>query len=165
MVNKAVSDTGPILHLYEINLLNSLEIFSKVFIPDEVFKELHRNKVTIPNNIEILSIKPEWKDSVKILTNQHNLDLGESQAIALAMQLKADFFITDDLDARNVAKNFNLEVHGTLGIILRSFRDKIIDKDTALNKVRELYSLSTLFITSDLIEKIIKEINNFSRYR
>lgn len=162
MANKAVSNTGPILHLSEIEFLEALNIFSHVSIPEEVSNELIKNQVSIPKKIKIISFKSEWKDTIKVLTNQHNLNLGESQAIALALQENADFFITDDLDARMVAKNYNLEVHGTLGIILRSFREKIIDKNTAIQKIKELHTKSTLFITKDLIEKAVKEIVNFS---
>jgi len=56
--------------------------------------------------------------------------LGEAQAIAPALQLKADYFLTDDLDARTVSTIHSIEAHGTAGIILRAFREKIIDKKT-----------------------------------
>jgi predicted nucleic acid-binding protein len=161
MVNKVVSNTGPILHLSEIGLLNALNVFSRILIPQEVLNELTKNRTPVPKRIKVIPLKPEWKDNVKIFTNQHDLDLGESQAIALALQEEADCFITDDLDARRVAKNYNLEVHGTVGIILRSFRENMIDRTTTIKKIQELRSKSTLFITSDLIEQVIKEINKF----
>ena len=161
MASKAVSNTGPILHLTEINLIEAFDVFSNVMIPKEVEEELIKNKIKVPKKIKILNLKSELKDTVKVLTNQHNLDLGESCAIALAIQEKADYFLTDDLEARSVSKKYNLEVHGTVGIILRSFREKLIDKKTALEKVRDLHTNSSLFITSDLIEQVIKNINEF----
>ncbi len=163
MESKAVSDTGPIIHLTEINSLNVLGIFSKVIIPKEVENELKKNKTAIPSKIKVAEIDSDFKDKIKILVNQHDLNLGEAEAIVLALQEKTDYFLTDDLDARQVAKEFNISVHGTVGLILRAFKEKIIDKGSAINKAKELKTKSTLFITQDLIDEIIKAINDFSK--
>ena len=165
MESSAVSNTGPILHLNEINLKEALDIFSSVSIPREVAEELRKNKVESSNKLKIINLKPESKNIVRILTNQRDLDLGESCAIALALQEKTNYFLTDDLDARSVAIEYNLEVHGTVGIILRAFRDKIINKKIAIEKVYELYEKSSLFITRDLIEEVIRAIDEFSEKR
>jgi predicted nucleic acid-binding protein len=161
MENKAVSNTGPIIHLSEINLINAFNIFREILTPDEVVSELRKNKINIPKSIKVKSLKGEWKDLVKILTNQKDLDLGESCAISLSLQEKVNYFLTDDLDARIVAKEYLLEVHGTIGIILRAYREKLIDKKTAIEKVTELKTKSSLFITQDLIDNIISSINSF----
>lgn len=42
---------------------------------------------------------------------------GERQAIALAHELRADFLIVDDLDARVVAEQRHIAVIGTLGVL------------------------------------------------
>jgi len=161
MENRAVSDTGPVIHLSEINLAKVFDIFQEVAIPEEVEKELKNLKVSIFKKIKILKLLPDYKDKVKVLTNQENLDLGEAFAIVLAMQEKADYFLTDDLDARNVALKYNLQVHGTIGVILRAFRDKIIDKKIAMEKVNELHSKSSLFITKDLVDGVLRSIGEF----
>jgi predicted nucleic acid-binding protein len=161
MVSRVVSNTGPIIHLTEINLTQALNIFNEIFIPDEVANELKRNKIMIPKKISIIRLNPQGKDNSLLFANEHSLDLGESQAIALALQEKADYFLTDDLDARETAKRFNLEVHGTIGIILRAFREKVIQKEEAIKKIKSLQSISSLFITKDLIEKILHEIEIF----
>jgi len=161
--NRAVSDTGPIIHLSEINLIKAFDIFSKIIIPEEVERELKNSKIFIFKKIKILKLSPDSKDKVKVLTNQENLDLGEAFAIILAMQENTDYFLTDDLDARNVAVKYNLQVHGTIGIMLRAFREKIIDKNTAMEKVNELYTKSSLFITKDLVDSVLRAIKEFKR--
>lgn len=162
MGNKAVSDTGPLLHLNEIHFSKALNIFSTLIIPDEVSSELKKAKVSITKNIQMLSLHPQSKDVTKLLTNQHSLDLGEAEAIALALQEKISLFLTDDLDARQVAKTFHLEVHGTVGILLRAYREKIIDKRSAFEAVRSLKTRSSLFITQDLINEVLRTIEDFS---
>jgi predicted nucleic acid-binding protein len=161
MANKIVSNTGPFIHLSEIDLFEALKIFDEIFITKEVYDELVKSKIIIPKKVKILELNSESKDFVKILMNQYDLGLGESSAIALTIQEKIGLFITDDLDARMTAKSNNIEVHGTVGIILRAFREKIIDKRVAIDKIKELKDKSSLYITTDLVNEIIRAINKF----
>lgn len=162
MESKAVSNTGPLIHLYEIDLLKALDIFSIVIIPRAVEDELKRHRININSKIKIFDLGDKEKDNVMLLTNQYDLDLGEASAISLALQEKADYFLTDDLEARNVAKVYGIEVHGSVGIVLRAFRDKKLSKNEAIAKVREFKIKSSLFITEDIITHIIDSIVEFS---
>ncbi|PIN72052.1 hypothetical protein COT48_05630 [Candidatus Woesearchaeota archaeon CG08_land_8_20_14_0_20_47_9] len=159
MASRVVSNTWPLLHLTEIALIKTLEIFEEIHVPEEVKNELKKKKITLPKRVKLIPLKARFKDVTEILTDKFFLDLGEAQAIALALQERADYFLTDDLEARTVAKMYNLEAHGTVGLILRAFREKIINKDIAIKKVSELYTTSSLFITRDLIEFVIEKIN------
>lgn len=163
MASKAVSDTGPILHLNEISIAKALDVFQEVFIAEEVKNELIKNKIEISKRIKLINLKPQFKDVAEIFINKFSLDLGESQSIALALQEKVDWFLTDDLDARTVANFHDVEAHGTVGIILRAFREKLINKETAIKKVNELHTISSLFITKDIINQIINSINEFKK--
>src|SRR3989338_3070576 len=154
MANKVVSNTGPLIHLSEIELFEALEVFDNIYIPEEVQNELIKSKIKEIRKIKLIKLKAQFKDVAEILINKFNLDLGESQAIALALQEKADYFLTDDLDARTVANVHGVEAHGTVGIILRAFREKIISKEKAIEKLNGLYAISSLFITKDLIDHI-----------
>lgn len=160
MVSRAVSNTGPIIHLSEIDLITALNVFDEIYICEEVKKELKEKR--IKSTIKTLNLKGKFKDVSDILVNKFFLDLGEAQSIALALQERVNYFLTDDLEARTVANAHGLEAHGTVGIILRAFREKIINKEIALNKVNDLYDKSTLFITKDLIEKVIKSMKEFN---
>ena len=161
MENKAVSDTGPIIHLSEINSLPVLYKLYSIIIPEEVESELHKHKIIIPKEINVKKLNPAFKDKIKIISNQHSLDLGESVAIALALQEKVNYFFTDDLDARLAAQSYSLEAHGSIGILLRAFREKLIDKSKVIDKIKELQTKSSLFITSDIVQQVIKSVLNF----
>ncbi len=163
MAGKAVSDTGPILHLTEIDFIKALNIFSSVLIPKEVEKEIRKHNVKLPSKIKMKKIIPKFKDKIKIIANQYNLDLGEAESISLCFQEKADYFITDDLEARQTAKVFNINVRGTVGIVLKSFREKLINKKSAIKKIKELKDKSSLFITQELIDEVVEAIKNFKR--
>ena len=47
---------------------------------------------------------------------------GEAEAIALAVQMKAEWLLLDEQEARRVAKALGLKVTGILGILLRAKR-------------------------------------------
>lgn len=163
MENKSVSDTGPIIHLSEVELMKSLKIVKEVLIPPEVKEELKNYKIKLSNNIRETRLDPNNKNLSEFISNEYSIDLGEAEAISLAIQEKINLFFTDDLDARSVAKNYNLEPHGTAGIILRAFRDKVIDKRTAITKIEELHTKSSLFITKELTNYIIRAIDEFKK--
>ena len=165
MANKVISNTGPILHLSEIDLLSALNSFPIIFIPEEVKNELRKQGVvvTMIKKIKVLTLQGKFKDVAEIMVNKFNLDLGEAQSIALALQEKADYFLSDDLDARTVGKMHGLEVHGSVGILLRAYRENSIDKKTEIKKVNALYLTSSLFITRPIIHHIIKEIENYRK--
>jgi predicted nucleic acid-binding protein len=46
------------------------------------------------------------------------LDIGEAEALALAQQLFANWFLTDDAAARVLATSLKIEAHGSLGVVL-----------------------------------------------
>ncbi|MDO8625633.1 MAG: hypothetical protein Q7R47_06120 [Candidatus Diapherotrites archaeon] len=150
---KAVSDTGPLIHLREIGALDALKIFS-IIVPPEVKEELK----TIPKGIVVQDGFDN--DLVSILINTYRLDLAESQAIALAKTLRINLFLTDDLDARTTAAKLGLEPHGTIGILLKAYRHNIFSKQQTIQFIQRLKTDSTLFITSDLIKYILQEIEN-----
>jgi predicted nucleic acid-binding protein len=163
MANNAVSDTGPIIHLSEIDAIQSFKVFSRTLIPPEVNSEIKKHKIDLPKWIKIEKLEPKSKDTANILMNQYELDLGEAEAISLAIQERTGCFLTDDLDARIIAKEFKLDVHGSVGIILRAFREKIFSKEEAIKKSQELHTKSSLYITKSLIDEVIKAINEFPR--
>ncbi|PIN92993.1 hypothetical protein COU61_01135 [Candidatus Pacearchaeota archaeon CG10_big_fil_rev_8_21_14_0_10_35_13] len=161
MESKAVIDIGPVIHLTEIKAITTLRIFNEIITPTEVSKELIRSNIIIPEFIKIISVNSGNKKLIEILANQYSLDMGEAEAIALAKQEKMEYLLTDDLDARIVAKKYSLKVHGTVGILIRAFREGIITKEETIKKLRELASESTLYITKTLIEQAVRAITNY----
>lgn len=56
-----------------------------------------------------------------------SLDVGEREAIALALHVSADVIILDDLDGRRRAEQLGLDVIGSAGILLQARRRGLID--------------------------------------
>ena len=55
-----------------------------------------------------------------VATLKTQVDEGEAEAIALAMELEDVFVILDDRKARQLALQLNLKVIGTVGMLLRA---------------------------------------------
>lgn len=156
---RAVADAGPIIHLSEIGAMKAFSVLAEVFIPEEVFNET--KNLSVPN-IKKVNLNEKHKDLAKILTSSYNLDLGEAEAISLCMQEGIRLFLTDDMDARTVAKHYTFEVHGTVGLLVESFRAGIFTEKEAIAKLELLRTKSTLFITKDLLDWSIKRIREYS---
>jgi len=147
--NKACSYTGPVLHLNEINKINLLKIFSKIIISFYVKEELSNYKIDfLPKNFEIDNVN---KDQVLLIAERYSLNIGESLVIWLNKNLKIPILLTDDLDAREVAISLDIKVVGTIGVIIRSFREDIIDENSAIQILKDMYEKSSLFVTRELI--------------
>ncbi|MDI6888380.1 MAG: hypothetical protein QMC78_01620 [Methanocellales archaeon] len=154
---KAVSNFGPLIHLHEIDCVETLKIFD-VIISSKVKSELRG--IEVPG-VKIQPLTEKGKNRAAMLVRKYGIELGEASAIALAEHSGIKLFLTDDLDARLVAKRLNLEPHGSMGILLRAFREGILTKKEVVKKVEELETKSSLFITHDLIKKTIKEIERY----
>jgi predicted nucleic acid-binding protein len=73
------------------------------------------------------------------------LHLGEAEAIALALQTQADWFLSDDAAAREFAKPLNLEIRGSLGVVLALVEERHLghaEAETLLDRLER----STLWI-------------------
>lgn len=80
------------------------------------------------------------------------LDPGEAQAIALAKQMGADWFLTDDAAARLLAEQQGLEVHGSLGVVLGAAALGHLDRLAAQNALDGLVR-STLWLSARVQEQ------------
>jgi predicted nucleic acid-binding protein len=81
--------------------------------------------------------------------------LGESSAIALALEFKDALLIVDDRRARKVAVSLGLEITGPLGILIRCYERGIIeDIDTAIADLRRVH-----FRIPDNTETLIKNLS------
>jgi uncharacterized protein len=101
-----VCDTGPLLNLSEAGALHLLQYTGRVLIPDLVAEEFEQNAQGW-KPLQWITIKEMDKDAGKQADNWSAtgiVDAGEAHAIALAVQLNADWLLTDDAKARQFAE-------------------------------------------------------------
>ena len=139
-----VSDTTPLISLLKINQLDLLEkLFGEVLIPEAVFNELtvderFQLEAQLIRQKEFIAVKPVNNlESVSILKRATGLDQGESEAIVLTDELKADLLLMDEAKGRNVSAQMGLRIMGTIGILIAAYEEHELTSD----EVRECLSL------------------------
>ncbi|MGV8174687.1 MAG: DUF3368 domain-containing protein [Methanothrix sp.] len=122
---KVVCNSSPLIHLSKAGRLGLLrDFFQEILVPREVLRESVENSGGAEDAKEIK--KADWiyplsigdTDLKKAL--KMTLDDGEAAAIVLALEQEADIVLMDDYDGRAVAKEYNLVVTGTIGILLKA---------------------------------------------
>ncbi len=124
-----VSNTSPILNLAIIGHLDLLrQQVGSVIIPPAVFGEL-RTEEELPGSSEIRqAIQADWLRIMSVEKSplyqavSRDLDHGEAEAIALAVQSNADLILLDERDGRRIARRLSLQTTGVLGILLKAHR-------------------------------------------
>lgn len=127
-----ISDTSPISNLLRIGRLHLLAaIYGKVVVPNTVWSELSilqqqgQDIFELTNSAWLEVRSPSPSD---FLTNlKSELDPGEAEAIAIAIEIGADLLIIDEKAGRTVAHREGLEIIGILGILLEAKHRGLID--------------------------------------
>jgi predicted nucleic acid-binding protein len=131
-MKRLVADTGPVLHLHEAGALHLLPLIGETFVPPLVAAELRSRIPALP---------PKWTNvqSLSLTAQRHALEWrragllhgGEAEALSLARESKADWFLTDDAAARLMAESLNIEVHGSIGVVLWAAASRLVKKPAA----------------------------------
>jgi len=146
----AIADTSALIALEKINLLDILcKLYEEIILPEAVIHEF--GTLTI----DCYSAKKVESPLVRLLVSDLNLGKGESEVIALARETGMRIII-DDLKARKVAETLELNVTGTIGILLKAENMALIG--SAYDKAKELKDKG--FYVSD---QLIDDISRFKR--
>lgn len=159
-----VSDTTPLISLMKAGQLNVLEpLFQEVLIPEAVYSELTTNP-KFPKEAELIQssafirvVSVKEQKAVDILQRSSGLDLGESEAIVYADDVKADALLMDEAKGRQVAKNMGIYIMGTVGVLLMAYDEKLItgaDVKDALEKMKK----ANIHISDNLINIALGKI-------
>ncbi|MCI8741394.1 MAG: DUF3368 domain-containing protein [Lachnospiraceae bacterium] len=128
-----ISDTTPVISLLKADRLELLrELYGTVLMPEAVYKELTENPVYIKEaeiikKTHFLSVaRVENTTSVNILRAITGLDAGESEALILYGEQRADLLLMDERKGRSVAKQLNIMFMGTVGILMLAFDKNLL---------------------------------------
>jgi predicted nucleic acid-binding protein len=135
-----VADTSPLNYLILIDHIDVLEpMYGRIAIPAAVRDEMLQPQAPISVRSWVTNL-PEWvevhgsKPAPFFLAK--NLDLGEREAISLALTLKAPILIIDEALGRREAEAHGLRVIGTLGILRDAHDLNLLNLKTALEQLQ-----------------------------
>jgi hypothetical protein len=155
------SDTSPISSLAIIDRLDLLRSqFQEIWIPGAVEMELRE----IPHPLAVTriegAIRSGWIRPRAVGENRvirllrTTLHPGESEAIALAVELGADLVLMDEREGRSAAERVGLHVTGVLGILLRA--KKAGDISLLKPEIEALRREARFFVAARLEEELLR---------
>lgn len=155
---KTVCNATPIISLSSVDKLDILkELFHKIIIPEAVYNEIRAKESYGFIEVESDFIKVEkikGKIYSELLLNQ--IDLGETETIILAKEIKADFVIIDDNMAYGIAANSGLNVTRTLSVLLRAKEKGIIRE---IKPILDEMILKGRWYSESVYRDFLKKIN------
>lgn len=120
-----VTDNSPLTALALADLLHLLKVrWPLVIVPQAVWDESrHVGDANALRRLDAACAEG-WLEvrhathAEEVARLRARLDAGESEAIALAVELRAEWLLIDEWKGRNAAKELGLAVTGTLGLLI-----------------------------------------------
>lgn len=147
-----ISDTSPLtaLLLARRELLLR-QLFERVAIPPAVEKELHRVHAKLPDWIEVIA-----PQSIPFSVADAGLDAGETEAIALALELHPEALLMDERLGRRLATRHGLAVTGLLGFLVLAKQQRLIDAVAPV--IQELQIRGNCWFSQELIKDVCRTV-------
>lgn len=132
-----VANAGPLIALAQINYFDLLRLlYGELYIPLAVREEVVSSGQTRPGAVEVNSADwihiAEVRDTTAVQLLRDRLDAGESEAIVLAIEMKADLLLIDEARGRRIAEARGLRKTGTVGMLIVAKRRGLIRAVTPL---------------------------------
>ena len=158
----SVSDTSPINNLAAINHLYLLhQLYGTVFIPEAAYRELTDPNFPVAGAAEVQTF--DWiqtrsvSDRTLVEALSHELDIGEAEAIALAIEMQADQVLIDERRGRLIASRMNLRYTGILGILVEAKSKGLIPEVKPL--LNALIDVAGFWVAESLRNSVLELVN------
>lgn len=117
-------------------------------------------KLIQEGKIEVL--KSKEKKLARKLIEDFNIDEGEAEPLAIAIEKKASLVATDDKNAIRACKIMKLEFTTAIAILVRACEKGLIEGDEALTKLQTFQSLARY--KKRIIETARNQIEGVAKY-
>lgn len=155
-----VSDTSPINYLVQVGEASLLkELFTEVIIPPTVLQELQASqahRAVIATFLAVPWLKMKTPSQPLPSSLRFHLDKGESEAIALAIELKADYLIIDERKGALVANDLHLQTVGLAGVLIRAKKEGLIE---AVKPLLDKIIAQGFYLTERFYKNMLSQIN------
>lgn len=137
-----VADTSPLNYLILIGRVDVLEVlYGRILIPHAVRDEMLSPKA--PASVRAWATSPPaWLNivspTISSIAPLPRLDRGETEAIALAAELSADWLLIDETAGRDEAGRQGIQTIGTLGVLREAHRSGLLDLHTSVDEIVRL---------------------------
>ena len=152
-----VCDTSPISNLVRIGRLDILKtVVGRITIPSSVAVELKKLQ---HYEIDTSFLEDDWVDILepkdKDFILSLNLDPGEAEAIALAIELDADLLVIDERAGYKIATEYKLTSVGLIGILIKAKQLGMIESLKYI--IEQLQDEAGFWLNRKFVERILLE--------
>jgi len=166
MTDEAISDTGPILHLNEIDKLDSLNIFERLHVTGLVANELNSYGIDVltlhlKTQFSLVDVDDEkrFQEINKLITKP--IHPADTEVFILARDKNYSIpLLTDDLTLRRQLEQQGALVIGTIGILVKAYHNKLMNREELERAIDSLFEESTLYISRAFRSYIQKLLAN-----
>ena len=168
-MTEVIADTGSILHLNEINNLFVLNIFEQIQLSDLVVDELAAYKINVDElditaNIIICSVDYEQSLNITQKLGQPLIHLTDATVFILTQNTNFSLpVLTDDLALRRQLEKHNTLVIGSIGILIRAYHQKLINKIELDTAIDSLFNDSSLHLSQAFRVYVYKLLNELDK--
>ena len=154
-----VCNATPLINFATINRLDVLQaVFGQIVIPLAVYNETTSSAFR-SSQFVIQAISLGWLQvrpvSTIALSIPQELDIGEREAIALALETDEKQILLDEREARQVAQSLRLQVIGTLGILLLAKNNQIIPQVQPL--LDAMINTAQYWVSATLYQQVLRQ--------
>ncbi len=159
-----VSDTTPIISLLKAGQLELLQkLYKIVLMPTAVYRELTENtkyikeaeKIKEADFLRTITVKNI--KAVNVLRSVTGLDVGESEALIVYDEQKADILLMDERKGRSVAKQLKVRHIGTVGILMLAY-DKGFIQAEGVKKCLDAMILNEIRLDEKIYNIVMEHI-------
>ncbi|MBD2413653.1 hypothetical protein FACHB389_15395 [Nostoc calcicola FACHB-389] len=124
-----ILNSSPLIFLSKLNYLNQFvdspdDFYIPQSVADEIKAKSDPSSQTIQALIDSGNLQIRASKLITLVNSlNQRLGKGESEAIALAIELNTDYVLLDDSTARREAKRLGLNIKGTLAVIKKLSKD------------------------------------------
>lgn len=133
---EVICNTSPLQYLHQLGLLHILPALAgRVIVPQAVLEELSVGRargLNLPDPASldwVIIRRPASAVALRLVTD---LGPGESEVLALALEMPESVVILDDALARQTAETLGIRLTGTLGLLLDAKRAGLLQEVASL---------------------------------
>lgn len=152
-MHEAISDTGPILHLCEINRLEVLRVFDQLLIPRMVADELRLYRLDplhLGGEVRVCIMPVSEQNRTEVLIEESGFLIHSADAEVFILSREDGFrmpVLTDDLALRRRLETHSTVVVGSIGVLVRAYRMNLLQRGGLESTVDALFDESSLHLS------------------
>jgi len=154
-----VSNASPVLNLAVVGHLGLLrQLYGRIIVPRAVYCEVVVAGMGQPGAAEVKAA--DWVESRQVANEtvvaslRLEVDQGEAEAIALAIELRADLLLLDERRGRAIASRLGMRFVGLLGILVEAKRRGLVA--TVRPVLDNLIAKAGFWITPELYNRVLQ---------